>query len=154
MLNRLLSTGAAGQLGSMLREKLRGRAATLRLSDVADLGEAREGVDHAGAGHSEARLRASREIAGRVRRVARGLLVTHANVGNPRLLRLGSDTLHRETHDAKHVVDALLLERPGHEGCTSYSTHILVLVRFVKGVNYQTRARLAMPQTPGCADPL
>ena len=40
MLNRLLSTGAAGQLGSMPREKLRGRAATLRLSDVADLGEA------------------------------------------------------------------------------------------------------------------
>ncbi|MBR9838845.1 MAG: NAD(P)-dependent oxidoreductase [Rhodobacteraceae bacterium] len=45
MLNRLLITGAAGQLGSMLREKLRGRAAILRLSDVADLGEAHDGEE-------------------------------------------------------------------------------------------------------------
>ena len=45
MMNRILITGAAGQLGGMLREKLKGRAGVLRLSDVADLGPAGEGEE-------------------------------------------------------------------------------------------------------------
>lgn len=45
MINRILITGAAGQLGVMLRDKLRGKADILRLSDVADLGEARDGEE-------------------------------------------------------------------------------------------------------------
>lgn len=40
-MKRLLITGAAGGLGSMCRERLTHMADTLRLSDVADLGEAR-----------------------------------------------------------------------------------------------------------------
>ena len=45
MMNRILITGAAGQLGTVLREKLRGHASILRLSDVADLPPAREGEE-------------------------------------------------------------------------------------------------------------
>ncbi|WP_417721800.1 NAD-dependent epimerase/dehydratase family protein [Salipiger sp.] len=45
MMNRILITGAAGQLGRMLRGKLRGKATVLRLSDIADLGEAAEGEE-------------------------------------------------------------------------------------------------------------
>lgn len=37
---RLLITGAAGRLGSVLREHLRDYAETLRLTDIADMGEA------------------------------------------------------------------------------------------------------------------
>lgn len=40
MMNRLLITGAAGALGSMCRARLTPLARTLRLSDMADLGEA------------------------------------------------------------------------------------------------------------------
>ncbi|EPX75511.1 NAD-dependent epimerase/dehydratase family protein [Salipiger mucosus] len=45
MMNRILITGAAGQLGSVLREKLKGHAKVLRLSDMADLGPAGEGEE-------------------------------------------------------------------------------------------------------------
>ncbi len=41
-MKRLLITGAAGALGSMLRQRMAGYADVLRLSDVADLGEATE----------------------------------------------------------------------------------------------------------------
>ncbi len=44
-MNRLLITGAAGGLGRMLREKLAGYAAVLRLSDIAELGEAGAGEE-------------------------------------------------------------------------------------------------------------
>jgi uronate dehydrogenase len=40
MLNRLLITGAAGGLGKVSRERLKGFAKTLRLSDVSPMGEA------------------------------------------------------------------------------------------------------------------
>ena len=39
-MKRLLITGAAGGLGTMMRRRLKGLAETLRLSDIADLGEA------------------------------------------------------------------------------------------------------------------
>ena len=42
---RLLITGAAGSLGSVLRDRLKGRHAPRRLSDIADLGEAGEGEE-------------------------------------------------------------------------------------------------------------
>ncbi len=42
---RLLLTGAAGGLGTVLRERLRPLATVLRVSDVADLGPAREGEE-------------------------------------------------------------------------------------------------------------
>lgn len=45
MTHRLLLTGAAGQVGSALREGLRGHFPTLRLTDNRDLGEAREGEE-------------------------------------------------------------------------------------------------------------
>ena len=37
-MNRILITGAAGKIGSALREGLRGRYPVLRLSDIAPLG--------------------------------------------------------------------------------------------------------------------
>ncbi|PYE53512.1 NAD-dependent epimerase/dehydratase family protein [Deinococcus yavapaiensis] len=42
---KVLITGAAGAIGSTLREGLRGRYETLRLTDNRDLGEAREGEE-------------------------------------------------------------------------------------------------------------
>lgn len=43
--HRLLITGAAGEVGSALREHLRGHFPLLRLTDTRDLGEAREGEE-------------------------------------------------------------------------------------------------------------
>lgn len=45
MMNRILITGAAGGLGKILRASLAGHAPVLRLSDVADLGEAGPGEE-------------------------------------------------------------------------------------------------------------
>lgn len=44
-MNRLLLTGAAGQIGTALREGLRGRFPVLRLTDNRDLGEAQAGEE-------------------------------------------------------------------------------------------------------------
>ncbi|WP_034388887.1 NAD(P)-dependent oxidoreductase [Deinococcus sp. YIM 77859] len=44
-LQRLLITGAAGEVGSALREGLRGRFPVIRLTDHRDLGEAQEGEE-------------------------------------------------------------------------------------------------------------
>src|SRR5215813_7507964 len=44
-MNRILITGAAGKIGSTLREGLRGRYAVLRLSDIARLDPARAGEE-------------------------------------------------------------------------------------------------------------
>jgi uronate dehydrogenase len=44
-MNRILITGAAGKIGSTLREGLRGRYPSLRLSDIGQLGPAREGEE-------------------------------------------------------------------------------------------------------------
>ena len=44
-MNRILITGAAGKIGSTLREGLRGRYPVLRLSDIGQLGPAREGEE-------------------------------------------------------------------------------------------------------------
>ncbi len=43
--NRLLLTGAAGGLGSMLRERIKPWAEVIRLSDLHDMGPAREGEE-------------------------------------------------------------------------------------------------------------
>jgi len=45
MFDRLLLTGAAGSLGRVLRPRLRGCCRMLRLSDIADLGEAAPGEE-------------------------------------------------------------------------------------------------------------
>jgi uronate dehydrogenase len=44
-MNRILITGAAGKIGSTLREGLRERYAVLRLSDIAPLDPARAGEE-------------------------------------------------------------------------------------------------------------
>lgn len=44
-MERVLITGAAGKIGHMLRERLRGQYAILRLTDIAPLGEARSGEE-------------------------------------------------------------------------------------------------------------
>ncbi|TCU11780.1 NAD-dependent epimerase/dehydratase family protein [Rhizobium sullae] len=44
-MNRILITGAAGKIGSTLREGMRGRYAVLRLSDIAPLDPARAGEE-------------------------------------------------------------------------------------------------------------
>jgi uronate dehydrogenase len=44
-MNRILITGAAGKIGSTLREGLRGRYQVLRLSDIGQLGAARDGEE-------------------------------------------------------------------------------------------------------------
>jgi len=43
--NTILVTGAAGQLGKLVRQALRGKCRTLRLSDIAPLGEAAAGEE-------------------------------------------------------------------------------------------------------------
>ena len=45
MFDRLLLTGAAGGLGCQLRERLKPHCTTLRLSDIADLGDAAPGEE-------------------------------------------------------------------------------------------------------------
>ena len=82
-----------------------------------------KGVDHAGAGHRQAGLRATGEVAGGVRGVAGRLLVAHADVGDAGLLRFGGNALHRKADDAEHVVDALLLETARHQLCAVDSSH-------------------------------
>lgn len=44
-MKRLLITGAAGGVGRMLRKELQGRYPVLRLSDIADMGPARDGEE-------------------------------------------------------------------------------------------------------------
>lgn len=44
-IERLLITGAAGSLGGVLRRRMKGRFARLRLSDIADLGQAADGEE-------------------------------------------------------------------------------------------------------------
>ncbi len=44
-MNRILMTGAAGRIGAVLRPALRGRYPVLRLSDIAELGEAEPGEE-------------------------------------------------------------------------------------------------------------
>src|SRR3954462_14665727 len=44
-MNRILITGAAGKIGSTLREGLRGRYPVVRLSDIGQLGPARDGAE-------------------------------------------------------------------------------------------------------------
>ena len=44
-MKRLLITGAAGNIGQILREEMRGLTAALRVSDIAPLGEARSGEE-------------------------------------------------------------------------------------------------------------
>jgi uronate dehydrogenase len=48
-MNRILITGAAGKIGNTLREGLRGRYPSLRLTDIAPLGAARDGEEIAAA---------------------------------------------------------------------------------------------------------
>ena len=55
---RILLTGAAGGLGKVLRDRIKPWADVVRLSDVVEMGEAREGEDRAddpvGDGHGRA----------------------------------------------------------------------------------------------------
>jgi uronate dehydrogenase len=44
-MNRILNTGAAGNIGKTLREGLRGRYPVLRLSDIAPMDPARSGEE-------------------------------------------------------------------------------------------------------------
>ena len=44
--NRVLLTGAAGDVGTVLRNGLTGRYPVLRVSDIADMGEARDRSQH------------------------------------------------------------------------------------------------------------
>ena len=50
-----------------------------------------------------------------MRRVARRLLVAHADVGDARPLRFRREALHGKADDAENVVDPLLLETARHQ---------------------------------------
>jgi hypothetical protein len=63
------------------------------------IGEAGEGVDHAGARHDEAGARAPGQIADGLRGIRGGLLVAHPDVGDPFLLRGRGDRAHRKPDD-------------------------------------------------------
>jgi hypothetical protein len=73
-------------------------------------------MHHAGPGDREAGAGPSREVAGGLGRVGGGLLVAHADVGDAKFPGGGRDRLHGKTDDPKHILDALLLEAPGHQG--------------------------------------
>ena len=79
------------------------------------VGEPREGVNHAGAGDRQTALRSTGQITRGMGRIARGLLVAHADVGDARLLRFRRETLYREADDAEDVVDPLLLQTARHQ---------------------------------------
>src|SRR5947199_8885 len=76
------------------------------------VGEAGEGVDDAGARHEQAGAGAASQIADRLRGIRGGLLVAHADVGDPFSLRGRGDRLHRKPDDPEHELDTLLLEIP------------------------------------------
>ena len=92
-------------------ERLRGAAdQDHRPAILLRVGEAGEAVDDAGAGHDDARARPAGQEADGAGRIGRGLLVTHADIGQADLLRRLGDWPDREADDAEHVFDALLFE--------------------------------------------
>jgi hypothetical protein len=80
------------------------------------IGEAGEAVHDAGAGHDDAGAGAALQIAIGLRRIGRGLLVAHADIGDAFLLRGRGDRADRKPDDPEQMVDALLFEAPCHQG--------------------------------------
>src|SRR5262249_10280889 len=73
--------------------------------------EAGDRVRHAGTGDGKRDAGAARQITDSAAGVRGGLLVAHADEGQALALPGGGDRLHREADDAKHVLDAVHLER-------------------------------------------
>ncbi len=96
------------------------------------IGEAGETVHHAGAGHDDAGAGAAGQIAVGLRRVGGGLLVAHADIGNPFILRGCGDRGDRKPDDPEQVIDALLFEAPRYQGRAVDFAHAFLLV--AKGV--------------------
>src|SRR6516164_1557773 len=85
-------------------------------------------MHYAGAGHGDAGAGAAGQIAVGLRRVGGGLLVAHADIGNPFLLRGCGDRGDRKPDDPEQVIDALLFEAPGYQGRAVDFAHAFLLV--------------------------
>ena len=104
----------------------RAHAAAIGLRSTADqdhgpaillgIGETRETVHHAWAGHDEAGAGAAGEIAVGLRRVGGALLVAHAEISDAFLLRGHGDRGDWKPDDPEQVIDALLFEAPRDQG--------------------------------------
>src|SRR5581483_1280673 len=92
------------------------------------VGEPGETMHHARSGHGDAGAGSAGHVAVGLSRVGSGLLVAHADVGNPFLLRRRGDRGDRETDDPEKVIDALLLEAPRYQGSAVDFTHSFLLV--------------------------
>ena len=79
------------------------------------VGETGETVHDAWAGHRDARAGPARQIAVGPGRVGGGLLVAHADIGDAFFLRRCGDRADRKADNPEQVIDALLLEAPGHQ---------------------------------------
>ena len=116
----------------------RAHAAAIGLRGAADqdhgpaillgIGETRETVHHAGAGHDDAGAGAAGEIAVGLRRVGGALLVAHAEIGDAFLLRGRGDRGDRKPDDPEQVIDALLFEAPRDQGSAVDFAHVFPLV--------------------------
>ena len=78
--------------------------------------ESGDPMDHPGTRDGEACARASREVADGPGRIARGLLIPHADELDPLGLRCCGDSENGKPDDSEHVNDALLFEAAGDEG--------------------------------------
>src|SRR5262249_604351 len=121
------------------------------------IGEAGETVHHAGAGHNDAGAGAAGQIAVGLRRVGGGLLVAHADIGNPFLLRGCGDRGDRKPDDPEQVIDALLFEAPRYQGRAVDFAHAFLLVFQARDYALMARPRKGFAGTvtprrpPRCA---
>jgi hypothetical protein len=111
------------------------------------VGKAGEAVDNAGTRDREASAGAPREIAGGLRGVGGRLLVAHADIGDPGLLRGSGDRLHGKADDPEHVLDALLFETPRHQSGAVDFAHA-----FLRCGGSRRRTR-EMPSGPALEEP-
>ncbi len=80
-------------------------------------------MDDAGTGDREAGARTAGQVADRLRCIGGCLLVAHAVISDPDLLRSRGDRLHRKADDPEHVINALLLQAPRHQRGAINLTH-------------------------------
>src|SRR5262249_18536981 len=106
------------------------------------VGEAREAMHDAGAGHDDAGARAAREITVGLRGVGGGLLVAHADIGNAFLLRGRGDRADRKPDDSEQMGDARLFEAPRNQrGAVDFAHGSLLVTKRSSGTRLRIYGR-------------